>query len=104
MDERYCSLIVIGPSSPRTIKLNLTRSTVTTLGLVLLFFFLIAVVMGYTIPTNINEAHRAELAAENQQLRVEASNALDGIQKLDAKLLELEEKSKRIHELADTAE
>jgi Tfp pilus assembly protein PilO len=100
MNERFYSLIVFGPGSPRTFKLDLTRSTVTTLGLVLLLGFLIAVVMGYTFPSTINESHRAQLEAENQALRNEAVNAEIGIQKLNAKLSELEEKSKRIHEMA----
>jgi Tfp pilus assembly protein PilO len=100
MNERFYSLIVFGPGSPRTLKLDLSRSTVTTLGLVLLLAFLIAVVMGYTFPSTISESHRAELEAENRALRNEAVNAEIGIQKLNAKLSELEEKSKRIHEMA----
>jgi Tfp pilus assembly protein PilO len=99
MNQRYCSLIVLGPGSPRTFKLNLSRRTVTTLGLALLLCFLIAVLMGYTFPTRVNDSHRAELEAENRALRTEALNAAIGIQKLDAKLAELEEKSKRLHEL-----
>ena len=99
MDGRYCSLIVLGPGAPRTFKVHLSRRTVTTLGLVLLLFFLMAVVMGYTFPTRVNDSHRAELEAENKALRMEATNAALGIQKLDAKLSELEEKSKRLHEL-----
>jgi Tfp pilus assembly protein PilO len=100
MDERFCSLIVIGPGSPRTFKLHLSRSTAKTLGLVLLLCFLIMVTLGYTFPSPISESHRAELEAENRALRAEAVEAANGIKKLDAKLLELEEKSKHIHELA----
>ena len=99
MNERFCSLIVFGPGSPRTFKLNLSRRHITTLGLVLLLLLLTAVVMGFTFPAPINDSHRAELEAENQALRIEASSAALGIQKLDAKLAELEEKSKQIHEL-----
>jgi hypothetical protein len=99
MNERFCSLIVLGPGAPRTFKLHLSRGTVTTLGLAFLLILLIAVVMGYTFPGQVNDSHRAELEAENRLLRIEASNASLGIQKLDAKLAELEEKSKHIHEL-----
>src|SRR5215510_9853918 len=100
MNERFCSLIVFGPGAPRMFKLHLSRGAIAVLVVAFLLSFLIAVLMGYAYPaTHVNEAHRAELEAENRALKVEASNASLGIQKLDEKLLELEAKSKRINEL-----
>ena len=100
MNERFCSLIVFGPGAPRMFKLHLSRGAIAVLVVAFLLSFLIAVLMGYAYPaSHVNEAHRAELEAENRALKVEASNASLGIQKLDEKLAELEEKSKRINEL-----
>jgi hypothetical protein len=100
MNERFCSLIVFGPGAPRMFKLHLSRGAIAVLVVAFLLSFLIAVLMGYAYPaTRVNEAHRAELEAENRALKVEASNASLGIQKLDEKLAELEAKSKRINEL-----
>jgi len=100
MSERFCSLIVLAPGAPRTIKLHLSRGAIAILVAAFLLSFLIVVLTGYVYPpSRVNEVHRAELEAENNALRVEASNATLGIQKLDAKLAELEAKSKRINEL-----
>jgi hypothetical protein len=100
MNERFCSLIVFGPGAPRMFKLHLSRGAIAVLVVAFLLSFLIAVLMGYTYPaSHVNEVHRAELEAENRALKVEASNATLGIQKLDEKLAELEAKSKRINEL-----
>ena len=100
MKGRFCSFIVLAPGAPRTFKLHLSRGAIATLIFAFLLSFLIAVLMGYMYPpSHVNEAHRAELEAENRALRVEASNATLGIQKLDEKLAELEAQSKRINEL-----
>jgi len=100
MNERFCSLIVLRPGAPRTLKLHFSRGAIAILVIAFLLSFLIAVLIGYTYPpSRVDEVHRAELEAENRALKVEASNATLGIQKLDAKLEELEAKSKRINEL-----
>src|SRR5215510_13202626 len=99
MSERFCSLIVLGPSAPRTVKLHLSRGAIAILLIAFLISFLIVVVLGYTYPSHIDELRRAELEAENRALKVEASNAMLGIQRLDAKLSELEATSKRINEM-----
>jgi hypothetical protein len=64
-----------------------------------LLSFLFVVMLGYKYP-HVDDFRRAELEAENRALRVEASNAAMGIKKLDAKLSELEARSKRINDLA----
>src|SRR5262249_21206671 len=99
MSERFCSLIVLGPSAPRTVKLHLTRGTIDILLVALLISLLIVVLLGYNHPSHVDELRRLELEAENRALKVEASNAMLGIQRLDAKVSELEATSKRINEL-----
>ena len=61
--------------------------------------FFAVVLMGYTFPAEVNDRSRTQLEAENRELKLEASNAAIGIQKIDAKVSELEEISKRINEL-----
>jgi Tfp pilus assembly protein PilO len=99
MGERFCSLIILGPSAPRTVKLHLSRGAITILVLAFLISFLAVIWLGYTFPSDINDSHRANLEAENQALKLEMSNAMVGINKLDAKVAELEQLSKRIQEL-----
>ena len=100
MTERFCSLIVLGPGAPRTMKLHLSRGAITILLLAFLISFLIVVLVGYTFPSSVNDSHRAELEAENRALKAETSNAVIGIRKLDARVSELEELSKRIEALS----
>jgi uncharacterized membrane protein (DUF106 family) len=100
MTQRFCSLIVMGPGAPHTIKLNLSRGAIAILVLAFLisFFFVIGV---SSFPITINDEHWSELQEENRTLKLETSEAALGIQRLDAKVSELEEKSKRIEELIE---
>ena len=100
MSERFCSLIVFGPGAPTTFKLHVSRGVLTILLLAFLLSLVFVALLGYRYPSPVDEFRRAELEAENRALRVEASNAAMGIKKLDAKLSELEARSKRINELA----
>jgi hypothetical protein len=96
MSERFCSLIILGPGSPRTFKLHLSRGAIVILLIAFLLSFLTVVVMGYTFPITVNDSHRKTLEAENDQLRLDTAYAAAGIETLNAKMAELEETSKRI--------
>jgi hypothetical protein len=100
MSDRFCSLIVLAPSAPRTFKLHLSRGAILILLTAFVLSFLAVILMGYGAPS-VNETHRARLAAENQALKIEAADAALRIQRLDAKVSELEETSKRIHHLIE---
>jgi Tfp pilus assembly protein PilO len=101
MSERFCSLIVFAPGAPGTIKFHLSRGAIMILLAAFVLSFLAVVLLGYTFPSEINEVHRAKLAAENQALKIEAADAELRIQRLNAKVSELEETSKRIHTLVE---
>jgi Tfp pilus assembly protein PilO len=101
MSERFCSLIILGPGAPRTVKLHLSRGAITILILAFLLSFLAVIWVGYTFPTSVNELSRTELEEENRVLKLETSNATLGIMRLDAKVAELEELSKRIEVLVE---
>jgi len=101
MEQRFCSLIVMGPGAPRTIKLHLSRGAIKTLVLAFLISFFFVIAVGYSVPIAVDEGHWSELEKENRTLKMETSEAALGIQKLDAKVSELEEKSKRIEELVE---
>src|SRR5262245_38760905 len=98
MSERFCSLIILGPGAPRTFKLHLSRGAIAILVLAFLISFLTVVLVGYTFPQAVSDVHRTSLEDENRQLRLETSNAVIGIQKLDAKVTELEALTQRIDE------
>ena len=99
MHERFCSVIILGPGAPRALKLHLSRGAIAILLLAFVLAFFVTVVAGYTFPPVVNDSNRAQLEAENRALRVEASNAAFGIQRLNGKVSDLEEKSKRINDL-----
>jgi hypothetical protein len=99
MSDRYCSLIVLAPGAPSTFKINLSRSTITTLIIAFLFSLLAGIWGAHALPTDIDDFDRASLAAENQSLKAEASHASIHLQKLSEKVLELEVKSQKINEL-----
>ena len=101
MSERFCSLIVFAPGAPRTVKFHLSRGGLMLLLAAFVLSFLAVVLLGYKHPAEVNETHRLRLATENQALEVEAADAMALIQLLDAKVVELEETSKRIHELVE---
>src|SRR5262249_12143460 len=90
MSERFCSLIVLAPGAPRTFQLHLSRGATAILVVAFLLSFLAMILIGHTVPGPVNEVHRAQLETENRTLRVEASNAAIGIDRLNAKLSELE--------------
>jgi hypothetical protein len=99
MKERFCSLIVLGPAAPQTIKLHLSRNAIAVLVLAFVVSFLAAACVAYTYPQPVNAAHRARLAEENNELKLETASAVIGIQKLDEEMAKLEEVSKRIEDL-----
>jgi hypothetical protein len=103
MSERFCSLIILGPGAPHTVKLHLSRLAIAILVLAFLLSFLAVIWVGYTFPTSVNDLSRTELEAENRALRLETSNAKMGIMKLDAKVADLEALSKRIEGLVEPA-
>jgi Tfp pilus assembly protein PilO len=102
MKANFCSFVVFGPGSPRVMKIHLSRRAIIILVMAFLLSFFAVVVMGYNFPPSISELNRGELENENLALKIEASNAVIGIQKLDAKLAELEEQSNRINDLVTT--
>ena len=99
MSQRFCSLIVLGPGAPSTFKLHLSRGALVILVLAFLISFFVAIWVGFNVPPPVIETHRTTLEAENQALKLETANAVIGIQKLDAKVTELEDLSKRIDDL-----
>ena len=99
MSERFCSVIILGPAAPRMLKVHLSRGAIAVLVIAFLLSFLAVVMFGYTYPEAVNDVHRAQLEAENRALKSEATNAAIGLQKLDAKVLQLEEATKRIDEM-----
>ena len=101
MTERFCSLIILGPGAPHTVKLHLSRSAIVILVLAFLLSFLAVIWVGYTFPQGVNELSRTALEAENLALRLETSNAKMGIMRLDAKVADLEALSKRIEGLVE---
>ena len=103
MSERFCSVIILGPAAPRMLKVHLSRGAIVILVIAFLLSFLAVVAFGYTFPQTVSDEHRAQLEAENRALKSEAMNAAIGIQKLGAKVSELEDATKRIDEM-ETAE
>jgi hypothetical protein len=103
MSERFCSLIILGPGAPHTVKLHLSRSAIVILVLAFLLSFLAVIWVGYTFPTSVNELSRTALEAENSALKLETSNAKMGIMRLDARVADLEALSKRIEGLVEPA-
>jgi hypothetical protein len=101
MKERFCSLIVLGPSAPCVFKLHLSRSAIVILVLAFLFSFLAVIWVGYTYPSTVDDLQRAQLEAENRNLQLEASLAAIGLHTLDGKMTELEAVSKRINEMVE---
>ena len=101
MSERFCSLIVLGPGSPRTFKLHLSRGAIVILLIAFLLSFLTVVLMGYTFPATVNDSHRKILEAENDELKLDAAYAAAGIENLNAQMSKLEEMSKRIDGLME---
>jgi hypothetical protein len=99
MSHRFCSVIVLGPGAPSTLKVHLSRTAIATLIFAFLLSFLAVIWVAYSFPSDIDDAHRDRLAAENQSLKTEASNASIGLTRLSARVSELEEKSKKINEL-----
>ena len=103
MSERFCSLIILGPASPRTFKLHLSRGAIAILVMAFLLSFLAVIWLGHAFPPTVDDLHRRKLEIENRALKVEASNAAIGIRKLDAKVSQLEEQSQRVYELVTPA-
>jgi Tfp pilus assembly protein PilO len=99
MSERFCSVIILGPAAPRMLKVHLSRGAIAILVIAFLLSFLAVVMFGYTFPPAVSDVHRAQLAAENRALKSEAANAAIGLQKLDEKVLQLEEATKRIDDM-----
>ena len=98
MTDRFCSLIILVPAAPRAFKMHLSRGIIGLLVLAFVASFLTVGFLGYTFPRQVNDLHRTRLRAENDKLKMEASEATAGLQILDAKLAELESASKRIEE------
>ena len=96
MSDRVCSVMVLGPAAPRMLKVHLSRGAITLLLIALMLFFAAVAMFGYTFPKPVSEVHRAQLEAENLALKNEAANAAIGLQRLDEKVLKLEEATKRI--------
>ena len=99
MSDHFCSLIIVGPGAPQTLKLHLSRGAIAILVVAFLISFLAALWVGFSLPPAVSETGRAKLEEENRALKVEASNAVLRIQKLDAKVNDLEQQSKRINEM-----
>lgn len=99
MKERFCSLIILAPSAPRAFKLHVSRRVFATLGLAFLLSFLTVVSVGYAFHRKVNDRDRTRLEADNNVLKMEATEATARIKTLDAKLAELEDASKRLEEL-----
>ena len=99
MSQRFCSLIVLGPGAPNTYKFHLSRSAIVILVLAFVVSFLVVIWAATAVSSPVKTVPRTTLEAENLALRLETSNAAIGIQKLDEKVAELENLSKRIDEL-----
>jgi hypothetical protein len=101
MSQRFCSLIVLGPGAPNTFKFHLSRSAILILMLAFVVSFLLVVwAASAVVPGAPAESvPRTTLEAENLALRLENTNAAIGIQKLGAKVAELEAMSKHIDDL-----
>jgi hypothetical protein len=98
MAQRFCSLIVLGPSAPRAFKVHLSRNAILILVVAFMMSFLAVVLLGYSFP-HVDEMNRAKLKAENYALKLEAQDAAKGLKNLDTKVVELETASKRIEDL-----
>jgi Tfp pilus assembly protein PilO len=96
MSDRFCSVMILGPAAPRMLKVHLSRGAIAILVMAFVLSFLAVVMFGYTFPKPVSEVRRAQLEAENRALKNEAANAAIGLQRLDAKVLKLEEATKRI--------
>lgn len=99
MSEHFCSFIVLGPGAPRTFKLHLSRGAIAILVFVFVVSFFAAAWVSFTLPPRVNPSRHSKLQAENRALRVEMSNAMIGIERLDAKVSALETQSNRINDL-----
>ena len=100
---KFCSLIILGPGAPNTLKLHLSRAAIVILVVAFLMSFLAVVWAGYTFPSGTSDLNRKKLESENQALKLETANAAIGIQKLGARVAELEALSKRIEEITTSA-
>ncbi len=99
MSEHFCSLIILGPESPHSFKLHLSRGAITILVLAFLLSFLAVVWVGFNSPPRISDLRRSSLESENRVLKVEATNAVLKIKQLNEKVSALEAQSDRINEL-----
>jgi hypothetical protein len=99
MSERFCSLIILGPGAPQTFKLHLSRGAIAILVLAFVVSFFAAAWVGFTLPPRVSDSRHSKLQTENRQLKVEMSNAMVGIERLDAKVSALEAQSTRINDL-----
>src|SRR5262249_23060161 len=96
MSHRFCSVMILGPAAPRMLKVHLSRGAIVILVIAFVLSFLAVAMFGDTFPHTVSEVSRAQLEAENRVLKNEAANAAIGLQRLDAKVLKLEEATKRI--------
>ena len=98
MKDRF-SLIVLGPSAPQPFKFHVSRRAIVILGLAFLISFITVASVGHFLHRKVDGLDPTPLRDANMALKLEAKEANDRIKLLDAKLLELEDTSKRLEQL-----
>ena len=99
MNQRFCSLIILGPSAPNAFKFHVSRRAIIILGLAFVISFVTVASFGYVFNQKASAFDRSHVKDDNLALKLEAKEVNDRIKTLDAKLAELEDVSKRLEQL-----
>jgi len=100
MRRSFGSLIIFRPANPQVLRLNYTRRAVRlliTLTLVVVFAMLLG---SRFVRPPVPDVERARLATENEKLKAQNKNMEIEAQRLQSRISDLEEKSKRMSEMA----
>ena len=100
MKANLFNLIVVSPSSPRILRIQVSKKAVIILAMAFLLSFGLTVAVISSVPEEkLSDAGHSQLQAENQALQVENRNVELRANRIDAELSELEALSERINAL-----
>ena len=100
MRRSFGSLIIFRPASPRILRLRYTRRAVRlmiSLAMIVVFAMLLGSRM---MRPPVPDAERARLATENEKLKTQNKNLEIESERLQSRISDLEERSKRMTEMA----
>ena len=96
------NLIVLCPGSPKMFKFRFTSKAIWLLAISCLISFCAVLILQYTLPRFVSQLDPARLENENRELRVENRNTTIKAEQMSDRLVQLEERTKRISELMQT--